>query len=117
MSEVSCIFCKIIDRKIPGTIILENDLVIVIKDIAPKAPIHYLIMPKTHRADVSSLQPEDAPIVWEMMRAAQELGKTVAPEQAFNLIINNGAAAGQLIFHLHWHFLAGKNLYSSEFSL
>ena len=117
MSDVSCIFCKIIDRKIPVSIILENDFVIVIKDIAPKAPIHYLIMPKKHRADVSSLLPEDATIVWEMMKAAQTLGNDVAPDRAFNLVVNNGALAGQVIPHLHWHFLAGKNIYSSEFNL
>lgn len=117
MPADSCIFCKIINRTIPSTIVLENDSVIVIKDIAPKAPIHYLILPKKHIDDMLSFTPDDASLVWAMTQAVQELGINVAPHHAFNVIVNNGAAAGQLIFHVHWHFLAGKNLYSSGFSL
>lgn len=117
MPADSCIFCKIINRTIPSTIVLENDSVIVIKDIAPKAPIHNLILPKKHIKDMASFTPDDASLVWSMTQAVQELGINVAPNRAFNLIVNNGAAAGQLVFHVHWHFLAGKNLYSSEFSL
>ena len=117
MKNVSCIFCKIINRTIPSTIILENDAIIVIKDIAPKAPIHYLVIPKKHIADMVDFSHDDVTSISKMALAVQELGKSVAPDQAFNIIVNNGAAAGQLVFHLHWHFLAGKNLYSSGFSL
>lgn len=116
MSDNSCVFCKIIERIIPSTVILENDLIIVIKDRAPKAPFHYLVIPKKHISDMTQLTPNDQVFVWSMTQALQELSKNV-PHQAFNVIVNNGAQAGQVIFHLHWHFLAGKNIYSSEFSL
>jgi diadenosine tetraphosphate (Ap4A) HIT family hydrolase len=112
----TCIFCKIIQKTIPSTIITENEHVIVVSDIAPKAPTHYLIIPKIHVESVSSLTDKDAEYCWHMMKIARDLG-TKMPAQAFNLIINNGAAAGQSIMHLHLHLLAGKNLYEHGLSL
>lgn len=117
MPDNSCIFCKIINRTIPSSIILENDSIIVIKNIQPAAPIHYLIMPKKHIADMVTLSHDDVTLISSMTLAVQELGKNVAPDCAFNIIVNNGAPAGQSVFHLHWHFLAGKNIYSNGFSL
>ncbi len=117
MSDNFCVFCKIIDRTIPSTIILESDSIIVIKDIAPKAPIHNLVIPKKHIPDMVTFSHDDLPLISSMALAVQELGKSIAHDYGFNIIVNNGAAAGQLIFHLHWHFLAGKNLYSGGFSL
>ena len=117
MSDISCVFCNIIDRKIPSSIVLENDSVIVIKDIAPKAPVHYLIVPKKHVKDMTDITHDDASLILSMTQAVQDLARTVEPNGVFNLIVNNGAQAGQIIFHLHWHFLAGKNIYSGGFSL
>jgi diadenosine tetraphosphate (Ap4A) HIT family hydrolase len=112
----TCIFCKIIQKTIPSTIIAENDHVIVVQDIAPKAPIHYLIIPKIHVESISALSDKDAAYCWHMMQMAQDLGKKL-PAQAFNIIINNGAAAGQSVMHLHLHFIAGKNIYQQGLSL
>jgi histidine triad (HIT) family protein len=112
----TCIFCKIIQKTVPSTIIAENDHVIVVQDIAPKAPTHYLIIPKHHVESVLALTANDAEYCWHMMKIAQELGAKL-PSKAFNLIVNNGAAAGQSIMHLHFHFLAGKNLYAHGVSL
>jgi histidine triad (HIT) family protein len=110
MSEEGCFFCKIINREIPATIVSENSDVIVIKDIAPKAPIHYLIIPKKHIADVNALTESYANYVMSMMFMAQKIAKTMSGTQSFRLLINNGSGAGQSIFHLHAHFLAGKML-------
>ena len=112
-----CLFCKIIKKEIPSKVIAENNHVLVIQDIAPKAPVHYLIIPKKHIVDICKLEDMDASLAWEMIKMARELSKELPGSQAFNLISNNGKDAGQCVFHLHWHFLAGKNIYKEKLSL
>ena len=114
--DTKCLFCKIIQRTIPSTIIQENEHVLVIQDIAPKAPIHYLILPKKHTENLTTLEVTDERYTNAMLTMAQKLGNAL-PSKAFNIVINNGAAAGQSVFHLHMHFLAGKNLFQSELGL
>lgn len=108
----TCVFCKIIERTLPATIIAENDEVIVIKDIQPKAPIHYLIIPKIHVADLTGFIESQKDIAGSLLFMAKQLALEL-PEPAFKLLINNGASAGQMIFHSHIHFLAGSQF--SEF--
>ena len=107
-----CLFCKIIDKQIPSNIIDENDHVLVIEDIKPKAPIHYLIIPKIHVINVNHLEDTDEhnTAVSSMFAMLRKLAKNLAEPQAFRLVANNGAEAGQCVFHMHWHFLAGKNI-------
>jgi diadenosine tetraphosphate (Ap4A) HIT family hydrolase len=116
MFDSACIFCKIIQGSIPSTIIKENEHVMVIKNIAPKAPVHYLIIPKRHIADVAALTDADQPFGWYMLKIAGEISKE-ENLSGFNLVANNGQSAGQSVFHLHFHFIAGKNLYSGGFTL
>lgn len=104
----NCIFCKIINKEIPAEIIAENDNVIVIKDIAPKAPLHLLIIPKKHITDISQLKPEDRDYAADLLLMATELSKTEKNASSFRLVNNNGASVGQSVFHIHIHFLAGK---------
>jgi len=110
MSAQDCIFCKIIHKEIPAKIVAENDDIVVIEDIHPKAPVHYLIMPKKHIVNVSELQEQDSHYVAKMMLMAQELSKTLSGDQSFRLIMNNGASSGQSVFHMHCHFLSGKKM-------
>ncbi len=112
MESKSCIFCKIIAGELPAQIIAEDEHCLVIKDVHPKAPIHYLVMPKKHIADIQSIDPQDLPLINNLFSQMQHLSKTIAQADAFNVVINNGAAAGQIIFHLHFHFLAGKKLFN-----
>jgi histidine triad (HIT) family protein len=116
MFDQSCIFCKIITKTIPSTIIKETDDIIIIQDIAPKAPTHYLILPKKHIESVAHLTPADGLYSEKLFAAARDIAaeKSIS---AFNIVINNGAGAGQSVFHLHLHFLAGKNIYASGLSL
>jgi len=114
--NTDCIFCKIINGDIPATVILENDVVLVIENIAPKAPTHYLILPKKHIENVAALTDADKDVCWQIMKIARNLGNKL-PSKAFNLISNNGQAAGQSVFHLHFHFISGKNLYENGLSL
>lgn len=110
MNDSNCIFCKIIAKKIPATVINETDDIIVIKDSAPKTPIHYLIIPKKHIADLQSLQDADKQLACNMLFMAHELSKNLPGTKAFRLVSNNGHDAGQRVFHIHLHFLAGKEL-------
>jgi histidine triad (HIT) family protein len=110
MAENNCIFCKIIARQIPATIVAENDDVIAIKDINPKAPTHLLIIPKKHIQDVQSIGVEDMYLTQYMFNLAQEIWNK--DKQDFRLVINSGKNAGQVVFHLHMHYLAGGNLHT-----
>jgi histidine triad (HIT) family protein len=110
MENQSCVFCAIVAKKIPATYIDENESVIVIRDISPKAPTHYLIIPKKHIQDLSTIAPEDAVYAQAIMMMANQLSKRLTGSKAFRLIINNGSDVGQSVFHLHSHFLSGKKM-------
>lgn len=107
---MSSIFTRIINREIPATIIAENNDLIVLQDIAPKAPIHYLIVPKKEIKDIQSIQPADLFIIQRMIEMAQWLSLNVPGAEHFKLLINSGEKAGQRVFHLHMHFLAGGTM-------
>ena len=108
MNTHNCVFCKIIAKQLPSKVITETQGIIVIDNIAPKTPIHYLIIPKKHISDITALQPEDATLAGEMVLMAKQLAAQLPGSQAFRLSVNNGPDAGQSVFHLHFHFLAGK---------
>ncbi len=112
--DQSCIFCKILSKQIPAQIILENEHVFVIKDIAPKAPVHYLIIPKKHIQDVISLSQEDSQSAAEILLTAKKLSEITEGAGSFKLVSNNGAAVGQSVLHLHFHFLAGSRFSSFD---
>ena len=108
--NTDCIFCKIINKEIPAQIIAENDNVLVIQDIAPKTPIHYLIIPKQHFADMTHLTENDRDIAADILLMAKQLSESDPKAKSFRLVNNNGAAVGQTVFHIHVHFCAGKEL-------
>jgi histidine triad (HIT) family protein len=105
-----CVFCRIIQKDIPATFIDEDEHYIVVQDIAPKAPIHYLIIPKKHIVNLHDLNQEDAHIMGELALAAKKIAQRLEEPKAFGLIMNNGAQAGQSVMHMHFHFLSGAKL-------
>ncbi len=107
MTNKECVFCAIIQGSLSTEIIKETKNLIVIKDISPQAPIHYLIISKKHYHDLLSVPADECCMLSAMLKLAQELGKDAGD---FKLILNNGYNAGQRVFHLHMHFLAGKEL-------
>ena len=113
----NCIFCKIIQKQIPSTCVLETEHTIVIKDLYPKAPVHYLLIPKFHIEHMGYLTADTTPYLVDLGLCVAKLSKTLPENAGFNIISNNGQAVGQSVLHLHWHFLSGKNLYESGLSL
>lgn len=103
-----CIFCKIIAGEIPARRLYEDRDMIIIRDINPRAKIHLLLIPKEHYSDVASLSAESAAVLGRCLLKLGELQKELGIEDGFRLVVNKGAKAGQSVFHLHIHILAGQ---------
>ncbi len=110
MANTDCIFCKIIDKEIPSSVIAESGDVLVIKDRAPKAPVHYLIIPKKHIKDIASLDADSANLAAKALLMAGQVAQGLPGSKDFRLLVNNGPSVGQTVFHLHFHFLAGATM-------
>lgn len=107
----SCLFCDIIERKVPATIIYETENLIAFDDIHPKAPVHKLIIPRKHIATLNDLTQEDSALMGELFLAAQHLAKELdIAEAGYRVVMNCNAGAGQVVFHVHLHLLGGRNL-------
>jgi histidine triad (HIT) family protein len=104
--NIDCIFCKIIANQIPSKRIAETDDLIVIADIAPQAPVHYLIIPKKHIKNLQSVENLDQEMLGNILLMAKKLSQNLSGNQEFRLISNNGTSFGQSVFHIHFHFLA-----------
>ena len=105
-----CLFCKIIARDIPSTIVYEDDEVFAFNDINPQAPIHVLIVPKVHISKLDEMSDGESLLVGRLFLAAKNIAKAIGvKEEAFRLVVNNGAFAGQEVFHLHIHLLADRS--------
>ena len=104
----NCIFCKIINKEIPGDIVYEDEKVLAFKDINPQAPIHIIVIPKKH---VKSVLEADGEMSADIINAIQKIAKEQNIEETgFRVITNCGKDAGQTVEHLHFHILAGRTL-------
>ena len=104
------IFKKIIDKEIPTDILYEDDFCIAFNDINPQAPIHILIIPKKEIPQLSLSDENDSELLGKLLIAANKIADDLDTKDAFRIVINNGAKAGQSVFHLHLHLLAGRPL-------
>ncbi len=102
------LFEKIIDREIPATIVYEDELCIAFRDINPGAPTHILLVPRQPMVKLSDAVPADQALLGHLMLTAPKIAEAEGYGDAFRLVVNNGAAAGQSVFHLHLHILAGR---------
>ena len=104
----NCLFCKIINKEQNADIIFEDAKFIAIKDIAPKAPIHILIIPKKHIHSINHLEEEDKELIGELFLLAKQVAKEQEiSETGYKLIFNVGRGGGQIIDHIHLHLLGG----------
>ena len=104
------LFEKINNKEIPAEIIYEDDVSIVIEDINPQAPIHLLIIPKKVIPKLSDASNEDQEILGHLMLVAGKIADQLGLDETFRLVVNNGAKAGQSVFHLHLHLISGRPL-------
>lgn len=107
---MDCVFCKIINGEIPSEKVYEDDTCIIIKDIEPIAPVHYLMIPKKHYAYIKEATVSDAMELSFMLNKLSQIADEIGLEKGFRLIINQGDDAGQTVKHLHIHILGGKKL-------
>jgi histidine triad (HIT) family protein len=108
MSET--IFGKIVAGEIPADKLYEDEHCIAINDIAPQAPVHVLVIPKKAIAKLSDAGDDDQALLGHLMLAAGRVARQLGVEESFRLIVNDGAGAGQTVFHLHLHIIAGRDL-------
>ena len=107
----TCLFCKIVNRDIPGSIVYEDDHVLAFEDINPQAPLHVLVIPKRHISSLNDLDASDDPLVGEIVRR----GAAIARERGcsdggFRTVFNTNVDAGQTVFHIHLHVLGGRGM-------
>lgn len=103
-----CLFCKIIAGEIPAQKLFEDDDVLAFADIAPQAPQHFLVIPKKHISGPSALEEEDDIIIGKLMRVGAKIAEERGIGDNFRVVFNNGAIAGQTVFHIHMHILGGR---------
>jgi histidine triad (HIT) family protein len=109
MNSTECLFCQIIDKKIPARIAYEDNQVLAFHDIAPQAPIHILIIPKTHIATINDFDTGDAELLGHMILTAKKLARELGvADDGYRLNLNCNRQAGQTVFHTHLHLLAGR---------
>lgn len=106
---MDCLFCKIVNGEIPSTKVYEDEYVYCFKDIAPIAPVHYLIIPKEHIRGADMISEENSGLVAKVFEAAAKIAKNEGIE-SFRIINNCGDDAGQTVKHLHFHLLAGVKM-------
>ena len=105
---MDCLFCRIINGEIPSKKVYEDDLVYVFEDIAPIAPIHYLLIPKEHIASAKDITNENSYVVAHIFEVIAKLAKDLDIKDGFRVVNNCGESAGQTVFHMHFHLLAGR---------
>ena len=108
---MDCLFCRIIAGQIPATIAYQDDDVVAINDINPQAPLHALVIPRQHVATLNDLDPAHDALVGKMVRAAAVLAQAHGyGERGYRTVFNCNREAGQTVFHIHLHVLAGRGL-------
>lgn len=110
MSETSCIFCRIAAREIPADVLHRSDTVVAFRDANPQAPTHILLIPREHLESVADVGDAHAGVLVDIMQAAAHLAKTEGLDDGWRLVTNVGPAAGQSVFHLHFHLLGGRTM-------
>jgi histidine triad (HIT) family protein len=107
----NCIFCSIIEGKIPCDKIYEDELVLVFKDINPEAPIHLLIIPKVHIGSINELEEANIELIGHIFMVSKKLSKELGiAESGYRVVTNCGRDGGQSVHHIHFHMLGGRSL-------
>jgi histidine triad (HIT) family protein len=109
-AKTDTIFGKILRKEIPAQFVHEDDRCVVIRDIGPKAPVHLLVIPREPLTNLSDASPGHRDLLGHLLLVARDVAKQENVGDAFRIVINNGEAAGQSVFHLHVHVLGGRTM-------
>jgi histidine triad (HIT) family protein len=108
---MGCLFCNVVEKKIPADIVHEDEHTVAFRDIHPKAPTHVLVMPRAHVASLADMTDADAALAGRLFAVAAEIARAEGIEDAgYRVVANHGRAAGQSVDHLHLHVLGGRDL-------
>lgn len=108
---MTCLFCNIVDGKIPADIVYQDDEVLAFRDINPQAPIHILLIPRKHISTTNDFSVEDEALAGKLLLAAGRLAKQLDfAEDGYRLVMNCNGHGGQTVFHIHLHLLGGRNM-------
>jgi histidine triad (HIT) family protein len=106
-----CLFCGIVEGKIKANIVYQDDAAVAFKDVAPKAPVHILIIPRKHIVCVSDIAEQDRDLIGQIFQVAAKLARELGiAESGYRVVVNSGPDAGQSVFHLHFHLLGGRQM-------
>jgi len=105
----NCIFCKIVNGEIPSKKVYEDELVYVFEDIEPTAPIHYLAIPKEHISKLDEINSDNSAVIAHIYEVIAKIAKEKELKDGFRVVTNCGEQAGQTVFHIHFHMLAGRS--------
>lgn len=105
-----CLFCKIVAGDLPATVVRDTDEFLSFRDIAPKAPVHVLVVPRAHHADVGTLATADAGLAQRLLTEARTVAEAEGIGDGWRLVFNTGAPVGQTVFHVHAHVLGGGRI-------
>jgi histidine triad (HIT) family protein len=109
MGETNCLFCRIVAGELPADFVHQDDVVVAIRDINPRAPTHVLLMPRAHIDSAAQLEEADGPMLGRLFQVAAALARDAGVEgQGYRLTTNIGRAAGQSVPHLHFHLMGGR---------
>lgn len=111
MSDQNCLFCKIIAGDVPADVVHHDERCVVIRDLNPQAPLHVLVIPREHLDSLDDAAQKDEPLLGHLLRVGARVANDQGYDEAgYRSVINTGAGAGQSVFHLHVHVLAGRPL-------
>jgi histidine triad (HIT) family protein len=106
-----CLFCGIVEGKIKANLVYQDAAAVAFKDIAPKAPVHILIIPRQHIVSVSDIAEQDRDLIGQIFQVAAKLAHEQGiADSGYRVVVNSGADAGQSVFHLHFHLLGGRQM-------
>jgi len=106
-----CLFCRIVEKKIPAKVVYEDDQILAFDDVNPRAPVHTLVIPKQHVASVQDLGESDRTLLAQLLLACTKVARHKGlADPGFRLVVNTGRDGGQTVFHLHFHVLGGRHM-------
>lgn len=108
---MDCIFCKIVKKEIPASLVYEDEHIIAFDDLHPKAPTHKLIIPRKHIATLNDIEENDTQLMGNLMYTAQRLAKQLGiAKEGYRVVMNCNAGGGQVVFHIHLHLIGGRSM-------